>query len=521
MHLALAAARVLRARASARPSKPSSLSSGIRAIHCSSTVRNFSKSTSPGSREIQSVPTRPGAAGGRFTRAAVPAWDVRPRDGRSSPASPRGASACRHRESRVAPGEPAARGSNRAGAAPRMGNPLESPTRETAPSWTFSRRSRCGTEREDGSRGGGDRISYEALDSRANAVAAELRRAGVSKGDRVPLLLPRGVQFIVCALGVMKCGAAYVPLDPSYPPERLRRMLEGLEARIGLARTGPVASAQTAQSSGWMPVWRTSCHRSRAQPQQVGARIRHMSCLPPARPADPKASRSHTEPSCGSSSGRILPAWDPQRRGCTWRQPHSTPRRSRSGPHFFTEAAASYLMRRFRLRDYCDEVIRRENVTSAWITSSLFNTIVDEAPACLSGLAQILIGGEVLSPSHVRRALDHLPGVRLVNGYGPTENTTFTCCHVISRADVDAGHTIPIGRPIANTTVHVLDADGRPAPVGVPGELVAGGDGVALGYVGQPEKTKHELPPRPILRTARCPALPLRRPRPVATGWLA
>ena len=86
-----------------------------------------------------------------------------------------------------------------------------------------------------------------------------------------------------------------------------------------------------------------------------------------------------------------------------------------------------------------DQVIRREGVTSAWITSSLFNVIVDEAPECLSGLKQILVGGEALSPPHVRRALDRLPGVLIVNGYGPTENTTFTCCHVISREDVEFG----------------------------------------------------------------------------------
>ena len=95
--------------------------------------------------------------------------------------------------------------------------------------------------------------------------------------------------------------------------------------------------------------------------------------------------------------------------------------------------------------------------------------------------------------AHVRRAFDHLPGVRLVNGYGPTENTTFTCCHVIRREDVETGRTIPIGRPIANTTVHVLDSDGRLAPIGVPGELVAGGDGVALGYIGQPELTQQSF----------------------------
>src|SRR6185295_10933195 len=136
-----------------------------------------------------------------------------------------------------------------------------------------------------------------------------------------------------------------------------------------------------------------------------------------------------------------------------------------------------------------ESTIRRHGVTSAWITSSLFNALVDEAPRCLAGLTQILVGGEALSVPHVRRALDQLPHCRLVNGYGPTENTTFTCCHVIRRADVERGRSIPIGRPIANTTVHVLDHDGRSTPLGVPGEIVTGGDGVALGYVGQPERT--------------------------------
>jgi thioesterase domain-containing protein/acyl carrier protein len=128
-------------------------------------------------------------------------------------------------------------------------------------------------------------------------------------------------------------------------------------------------------------------------------------------------------------------------------------------------------------------------VTSAWFTAALFNALVDEAPETLAGLSQILVGGEALSPAHVQRAHELHPGVRLVNGYGPTENTTFTCCHVIGPEDLGAQRAIPIGRPIANTSVQILDRDGQPVPLGVPGELVAGGDGVALGYAGQPALT--------------------------------
>jgi thioesterase domain-containing protein/acyl carrier protein len=95
----------------------------------------------------------------------------------------------------------------------------------------------------------------------------------------------------------------------------------------------------------------------------------------------------------------------------------------------------------------------------------------------------------------VRRAVEQFPDVRFINGYGPTENTTFTCCHVIGREDVESGRAITIGRPIANTSVYVLDRDGRPAPIGVPGELVAGGDGIALGYAGQPAQTAKSFVP--------------------------
>jgi amino acid adenylation domain-containing protein len=340
---------------------------------------------------------------------------------------------------------------------------------------------------------GGDRISYEALDSRANAVAAMLRRAGVNKGDRVPLLLPRGIQFIACALGAMKCGAAYVPLDPSDPPERLRRMLEGLEARVGLGRAGLSICNATVS---WLDASLADELPSvAAPPRQVGAEDPAYVMFTSGSTGRPKGvevpHRAIVRLVFGQDLGHMGPAE-------TWLNMAPT-----SFDASTLEIWAPLLHGgrcvvvedRIPTPGLLDEVIRRESVTSAWITSSLFNVIIDEAPACLSGLTQILIGGETLSPSHVRRALDYLPGVRLVNGYGPTENTTFTCCHVICREDVDSGRAIPIGRPIANTTVHVFDSDGRAAPVGVPGELVAGGDGVALGYVGQPEQTQRSFLP--------------------------
>src|SRR6185369_8194716 len=130
--------------------------------------------------------------------------------------------------------------------------------------------------------------------------------------------------------------------------------------------------------------------------------------------------------------------------------------------------------------------IAAHGVTSAWLTAALFNSVVDEDPGLLAGLRQLYTGGEVLSPSHVRRALAALPATELVNGYGPTECTTFTTTFAIPR-DIPADLPIPIGGPIADTQIYVLNRAAQPVPVGIIGELYVGGLGVARGYLARPE----------------------------------
>jgi non-ribosomal peptide synthetase component F len=109
----------------------------------------------------------------------------------------------------------------------------------------------------------------------------------------------------------------------------------------------------------------------------------------------------------------------------------------------------------------------------------------------------LLAGGDVLSPERVRKAFRALPGCRIINGYGPTENATFTCCHTVEDERALTPR-VPIGRPIANTQVYVLDSHQQPVPVGVTGELYAGGDGVACGYLHQPHLTAERFVPDPF-----------------------
>jgi amino acid adenylation domain-containing protein len=143
-------------------------------------------------------------------------------------------------------------------------------------------------------------------------------------------------------------------------------------------------------------------------------------------------------------------------------------------------------------------LLREYGVNTLWLTASFFNHVIDECPEALAGVRQLLIGGEALSVKHVRRALSQLTKTKIINGYGPTENTTFTCCYPISRTFSESAQSVPIGRPVANTEVYLLDAHLTPVPIGVTGELYIGGDGLARGYLNRPELTAEKFIPNPF-----------------------
>ncbi len=147
------------------------------------------------------------------------------------------------------------------------------------------------------------------------------------------------------------------------------------------------------------------------------------------------------------------------------------------------------------------KLIQRHGITTMWLTVSLFNVLVDADITIFRGLKRLLIGGEKCSVRHCNRLRQSYPQLILQNGYGPTENTTFTTCYTVVETTLE--RDLPIGRPISNTTVYILDDHFRPVPIGIPGELCTGGDGLARGYLNDPALTCQRFIPHPFIEEER------------------
>ena len=333
----------------------------------------------------------------------------------------------------------------------------------------------------------GGALTYGELDRRSDELAGQLIAAGVAVDAPVALCMPRSAEAIIAALGVFKAGAAYLPLDPDYPRSRLEFVVKDAGARVlltgadrfdtldGLAaktiqidmntparaaapigeRTGPAGRAYVMYTSGstGIPKGVQIEHRSI---------VRLVGCVDYVR-LDASTCFLHAAPLGFDAS--TLELWGPLLNG----------------------GRVAICLEAIPSGRVVSALIAAHGVTTAWLTAALFNAIVDDDPAQLRGLRQLLVGGEALSMPHIRRALAALPDTELINGYGPTECTTFTTTYSIPRTVPAGAISIPIGRPIADTQVFVLDEERRRVPLGAEGELYVGGAGLARGYLGRPD----------------------------------
>lgn len=356
------------------------------------------------------------------------------------------------------------------------------------------------------------RTTYEALDAASDAVADALRAGGIAAGALVAIALPRSPEAIVAILGVLKAGAGYVPLDPEYPIERLAFMLDDTAAATLITTQAVPAGVLAALDRMTRPrptVLDISAAVMRAA--AAPARPPHPAATGSAPAADDVAYVMFTSGSTGRPKGVVVPHRAIVRLVRDTNFAEFGPEHAVLGfaPMSFDASTLEIwgaLLNGGRIvlapsgragLEELAETVREHGVTTMWLTAALFNRMVDAGLEPFVGVRQLLTGGDVLSIPHVVSTLRALPAVTLINGYGPTENTTFTTCYTIP-ADFQGDHSVPIGRPVANTSVYVLDAARRPVPIGVVGELYAGGDGVALGYLHQPELTTERFVPDPF-----------------------
>lgn len=342
------------------------------------------------------------------------------------------------------------------------------------------------------------RLTYRELDERSNRLARYLVRQGAGPGKAVAFCCDRSPLAIMTLLGILKSGAAYVALEPAYPAARLALMLEDCRPAVLLFQQHLRPLVDSALGLAGAETPRPALVGYETDAAEIDC---EQSTLPPvALTAESTAYICYTSGSTGRPKGVCVP-----HRGVVRLVRGQDYVRFGPGETFLHFAPIAFdastmeiwgaLLNGSRLAVFppglpslaeLADFIRLQGVTSAVLTTGLCHQLLDERADQLGNLRQLVAGGEVLSPVHAAKGLARLPGLRLVNGYGPTENTTMTTGQIVT-APVDPLRAIPIGRPIANTTVYVLDPLGQLVPVGVPGELCTGGDGLASGYLNRPD----------------------------------
>jgi amino acid adenylation domain-containing protein len=351
---------------------------------------------------------------------------------------------------------------------------------------------------------GAERLTYDQLNRRANRLAHRLRSLGVGPDTPVAVVLERSVEMVAALLAVLKAGGAYVPLDPRDPADRLAFVLDDTAASVVIGRPAEMVAAGLAPCE----------ERALFCVDVDGAETMQLpgswnSDMAVEVDAANLAYIIFTSGSTGRPKGvavphgainRLVIHTDYAQLGPGDRVGHL------SNPAFdaavfevwgalLTGASLVVVPRDVALSPTAlGDALVRERITALFLTTALFNQMAREAPRSLSGLRHLLFGGEAVDPNWVRASLAS-PPERLLHVYGPTESTTFTTWHEVREAP--EGAVVPIGKPIANTSVFVLDARFEPVPSGVHGELCIGGEGLARGYWNRPDLTAERFVPDP------------------------
>ncbi|MBU7314571.1 non-ribosomal peptide synthetase [Paenibacillus oleatilyticus] len=349
---------------------------------------------------------------------------------------------------------------------------------------------------------GEEQLTYRELDAKSNQVAGGLLEQGIKPGGILAILMDRSLDMVTAILAVLKTGNAYLPIDPEYPQGRIQYMLQDSGARVLLTREAVFAQAASAAGS--------LAEIVRMDAIMLGDQE--------ARPAIAHGKGSdlayvmYTSGTTGKPKGimtthanvaRVVKGTDYIEIG----EDDVVASLSNYAFDGFTfdffgallNGAALVVVPKSDILDIhrLSRILIDRRVTIMFVTTALFNLLVDTRLDSLTRLRKILFGGERVSVNHVRSALAALGPDVIVHMYGPTESTVYATFYPVDDIAADAA-TIPIGKPLSNTEAYILGAGGQLMPIGIPGELCLAGDGLALGYLNLPEMTAEKFVPHPL-----------------------
>ena len=351
-----------------------------------------------------------------------------------------------------------------------------------------------------------DQLTYGDLNARANRLARLLAERGARPERLVGVMLERSADLVVALLAVLKAGAAYLPVDPAYPDERIAYLLD--DARPVCVVTTSTLRAPGRGADVVVLDDPDVAADLQARPVTDISRAERGVSLLPAHPAY----AIYTSGSTGRPKGVLVAHESVVRLVCraNYIEVGAGDVVSQLASVSFDAATfeiwgallsgAALAVAPARVLSVAElkAFLAGHGVTVLWLTTGLFHQVADADVTALRGVRQLVTGGDVMSARRVQTVLDACPDVRFVHAYGPTENTTFTTTHVVRGADLGGAAPVPIGGPISGTQVYVLDAVLRPVAPGTAGELYVAGTGLARGYLNRPALTAERFVANPF-----------------------
>lgn len=346
----------------------------------------------------------------------------------------------------------------------------------------------------------GKRLSYQELNAKANQIAREILSLGVETGSGVALLLQRSFDMIAAILGVLKAGCYYIPMDIEYPSVRLKAMMEDGGAKLLMTHNSIEHPVKDAVAE-LIPILELDLLNPQLEDGNLGIKVG----------GDKPAYIVYTSGSTGIPKGVLIRQKSVIRvvRNAGYIDISSEDMLLQLSNYSFDgsvfdifgallNGASLVLMHKEEVINpkVLGKLIHDNKVSVFFVTTALFNALVDASPECLDSTRKVLFGGEAASIRHVRKAYERLGKGRLIHVYGPTETTVFATAYEINEYPEE--ESIPIGSAIGNTELYVLDDEMHLQPLGVPGELYIGGSGLAAGYINKPEITSEMFVKNPF-----------------------